>query len=96
MTKRFCPHCGLPAFFVPFDYGRLGREAGRHDAGETPHCEVHGQLDERDLIEEAALAQVVAEAFEKRQEALCHDCNRTDGTHADTCPEMAANLPGGE
>lgn len=25
--------------------------------------------------------------------AICHDCERTDGTHAETCPEAAANLP---
>lgn len=57
--KLYCPHCGLPVFFVAFDYGR-------GDKGETPNCEIHGRVLATKLIDDAAQAQAVAEKFQAR------------------------------
>ncbi len=62
----FCPLCTEPVFYVPFDYG-VCRETGYHDAGETPHCEVHGRLDEGDLLDEAQVAELIS-LFETESE----------------------------
>ncbi len=97
----YCPLCGLPVFMVAFDYGRC-RETGYHDAGETPHCELHGMLDEGDLIEDAALAQALA--AHHMEPPACDACGKDrldmaqarsarqragDGSHAVCCVEGA-------
>jgi hypothetical protein len=63
-----CPSCGNPVFYVRFDYG-VCRETGYHDAGETPHCEVHGRLDEGDLLDATQVAEL-ASLFDGERDAV--------------------------